>query len=263
MVEIGYPDYTTPKEPSHTFKLTTNGRYDTITEGNLGEGQSADETMWDLTQQHGKFVNVISDGVTVTLLKYGYSAETPYTAENPGWALDGAEITIYKDVNNNGTLDAADRDAGSQTGVTVNGRVSFIVDPQARYFYEETEVPEGYESTADCSGEFTAPPRNNDPEAEQGENIVAKLHNVLYRKVTLTKVDSEDDPVAATFQINQNGAPVKVWLMNDGELVESTLDTVATGADGKATSIPPTPGRWWTFPPAPTPSRRRMSAAWS
>ena len=241
VVEIGYPDYTTPKEPSYTFTLTTNGAYDTITEGNLGEGQSADETMWDLTQQHGKFVNVISDGITVTLLKYGYSAETPYTAENPGWALDGAEITIYKDVNNNGTLDAADREAGSQTGVTVNGRVSFIVDPQARYFYEETEVPEGYESTADCSGEFTAPPRNNDPEAEQGENIVAKLHNVLYRKVTLTKVDSEGAPVAATFQINKSGAPVKVWLMNDaGELVESTVNTVATGADGKAEFYLPT-----------------------
>ncbi len=241
VVEIGYPDYTTPKEPSYTFTLTTNGAYDTITEGNLGEGQSADETMWDLTQQHGKFVNVISDGITVTLLKYGYSAETPYTDKNPGWALDGAEITIYKDVNNNGTLDAADREAGSQTGVTVNGRVSFIVDPDALYFYEETDVPEGYESTADCSGEFTAPPRNNDPEAEQGENIVAKLHNVLYRKVTLTKVDSNNDPVAATFQINNDGAPVKVWLMNDeGELEQSTVDTVATGADGKAEFYLPT-----------------------
>ena len=144
--------------------------------------------------------------------------------------LAGAVIGVYSD-------EACKNEVARGT-TGEDGLVYFTLDPIKTYYWKEITAPAGYEAVAPSYNSFTTPNYSNSATAEQ--KPVVTVENVLYRKVTLTKVDSEGDPVAATFQINKNGAPVKVWLMNDGELVESTVDTVATGADGKAEFYLPT-----------------------
>ena len=115
--------------------------------------------------------------------------------------------------------------------------VYFTLDPIKTYYWKEITAPAGYEAVAPSYNSFTTPNYSNSATAEQ--KPVVTVENVLYRKVTLTKVDSEGDPSPPPSRSTRRRA-VKVWLMNDGELVESTVDTVATGADGKAEFYLPT-----------------------
>ena len=117
--------------------------------------------------------------------------------------------------------------------------VYFTLDPIKTYYWKEITAPRRLRGRPRRrTYSFTTPNYSNSATAEQ--KPVVTVENVLYRKVTLTKVDSEGDPSPPPSKIKQDERAVKVWLMNDGELVESTVDTVATGADGKAEFYLPT-----------------------
>lgn len=220
LVETSWPLNTTPTSYTYPLHIVTNGENDADTQ--------TDATLNDLYTGENAIVNTLSKQVTVSIKKIGYDLSDKANTTKP---LAGAVIGVYSD--------AACQTEVARGTTGEDGLVYFTLDPITTYYWKEITAPAGYEAVAPSNNSFTTPNYSNSATAEQ--KPVATVENVLYRKVTLTKVDSEGALVAATFQINKNGAPVKVWLMNDaGQLVESTVGTVATGADGKAEFYLPT-----------------------
>ena len=221
LVETSWPLNTTPTSYTYPLHIVTNGENDADTQ--------TDATLNDRYTGENAIVNTLSNQVTVSIKKIGYDLSDKANTTKP---LAGAVIGVYSD-------EACKNEVARGT-TGEDGLVYFTLDPIKTYYWKEITAPAGYEAVAPSENFFTTPNYSNSATAEQ--KPVVTVENVLYRKVTLIKVDSNDDPVAATFQINQNGAPVNVWLMNDaGQLVESTVDTVTTDATtGKAEFYLPT-----------------------
>ena len=212
LVETDWPANATPKQQEYLMYVTTNGAYDRKTD-------SERDTIWvEYTDGNkGPIVNVMATLVPVVITKHGRAADETTTAP-----LAGAEITVYTR-ESDGTYKKV---ASAMTDE--KGEASFTLQPNTTYYYAETKAPAGYELDPDFAepSDATEFPTGADTKTTLYVNDKAPIVNVKERTLKVRKLDADNNPVAAAFNIYEGNAT--------SSEVFATVTTTNTG-DGYVT----------------------------